>query len=819
MKNLKNLCGLAMLMFALPAMSQNTVLPAGTFGDGVISVASLKSDGVRKSDGTIVIVNEDFSKLTKGSESQPDTESLLDEKGYVKDNALFNAYDESCTKTWGGFNMFQAGGVLAVTDGGFVNTPTGDYSGPLRMTCRIKLTPGQKLENTDLDIILLRRSALVDFKRVTIKLTDEWQNVTFEADNGWFSDTMIQFFTMENFSYLIDDVYIEHTIVSIEVPKAIEPVTQGDNAFIAKWEGTSTADEYLLSVFSKKSNPENDNLLEGFDEINSIMDGIYINEMNANIPEGWTINVGAGEKQELYCEKDYFKSGKQSICFDHPEDFIETRRMKYPIKQCRFWVKADDREMGLGEKSKSVLSVQAFINDSWTEWVYLSVEGIRGLPDNVYDITKHINGWGDIYALRFCFPQKDVNDKCYLAIDDIEIVAPGTPLNEYLFEDKVIPGRDSLSCYVEVPDRDETYFYHVKARNQQFTSEASREVEVYDVHDPIALPATDVTGNAYTANWQCGSKVDYFHIKQSINFTADKDYPEYVLLDEDFSKVVSSGTAENPEKGELTTDYLPIDQYTKLPGWSASSLALGNGMLGGMAEEYGFLAGALRLPTMNLSNNGGTCTVAIRAYGQKGDFVVIVGGGPATQAAIQFEETGWKEMELTLRFCTVEESLTIYSGSYLPFMLDYVKVKQPIKKGENVRIHTGFVEVKDAQARSHRMENVQFIPGYELRYQMLAFRLRDGNSRDVWQSWPSEEIIVNSASSNCLIDETVGVRVWSESGNIRVLLDKASTVDIYNLSGQLVKTVYCQAGENSIELPQALYLVAVNGTRFKVSTF
>lgn len=821
MKTQHYLLSIAMFLCTLQAYSQSESLLKHQFGNELIRVASIQPEDNRKTN-LIVIVDEDFSKLTAGSEESPDTEPLLDEKGDIKDESLFNTYDETCTKPWGGYAMYAAGGCLAVKNGGFVNTPTGDYSGKLRMTCRIRLISGQSsLSNTDLDIILLRRSVLTDFKRVTIKLTEEWQNITFEADNGWFSDCMIQFFTMENFDYLIDDIYIEHTVNSIEPPKAQEPVTQGDYAFIAKWTPTDTADEYLLSVFSKKENPEKDFLFEEFDEISSMNDGTHINEMNANMPEGWDINlVQYGNKQHLFCEEGYFSSGKQSLCLDDPKDYIETKRLKYPIKQVRFWLKVDDREMPFDTYSSSIMSVQALTDTGWSDWVYISVEAARKLSgkDNVIDITEHIGDINDIYAIRLSYDKAD-GDKCILAIDDVDIVSPGTPINEFLFEDKVIPGRSTDSYHVTVSDRDKTYFYHVKARNSNFTSATSQEIEVYDVHDPEALPATDITANAYTANWDCGSKADYFLINQRITKKADKDYPEYIVIEEDFSKVKSYGTPENPENSEPSEGYVSIDEYTQIPGWSAISMLKADGMLGGTSEVYPYSAGAIRLPKMDLSNNDGNCEVTLRVYGQAGDYILIQGVGTTTLNSIYFEETGMQEAVLPMQFCTSEEQFTIYSGSYSPFLVDYVKVTQSVKQGDAICITTGAIEVQDPNARFSRIENVQFVPGYELQYNLSAFRLRNGNPNDIWQSWPSDYITVTPTTTIIPTKKNENSCITTSRGTINVSLDQSDIIRIYDLTGRIVKTVNCPSGKSTIAIPPAIYVVNINNITTKISTY
>ena len=72
----------------------------------------------------------------------------------------------------------------------------------------------------------------------------------------------------------------------------------------------------------------------------------------------------------------------------------------------------------------------------------------------------------------------------------------------------------------------------------------------------------------------------------------DKDTKDYVMLDEDFSKVTSSLTEADLlkgsyDEGERTSGYMPLDDITKIAGWKASSTVRVNGWLGGNEAKQG----------------------------------------------------------------------------------------------------------------------------------------------------------------------------------------------------------------------------------------
>lgn len=819
MKKIYRMCLLALTFCTVNGWSQpNSKCQSPQ--KNLISYSVVKASEQAPTADELVIVDEEFSGLTKGTEDKPDTESLLDSKGFIIDQSLFKPFASSCSHTWGGHSAYSAGGCIALTNGGFLNTPTGDYSGKLRMTCRIRLLSGQTVANPSLDLLLCRRSAFIDFKRITVQLTDQWQEFTLEADNGSYEDTMIQFFTMENFTYLVDDIKIVHTINSIAAPEAIEPKTLADNKFKARWTLIPQATEYLLSVYSKQESAEKEVISEGFDEINSMNNGTEINELNANYPQDWIISVMEfGNKRHLFNEEGYYSSGKQSVCLDAEGDYLETPRLKDPINKMSLWIKVDDREQDANKASTSLLEVEALTDNGWSRWVEISVQAVRDLENScgLVDISEHIPALKAIYGARIKRSYGD-GDNCLIGIDDVTLEAPGKLIRKFFMEDFAVKG-DTVSSYdVTVNDPDLTYYYTVKSKNDQFTSKESNEIEVFDVHEPIALDATQVTADSYTANWQCGPKADYFRLDQFYEVSVKEDQQEFVILDEDFSKVKSTGTAESPEEGQYTETYVPIDQYTKTEGWTATSYSLADGMLGGMIDNYPYLAGAIRTPQIDMSNNSGTCKVSIRLYATEGDYIVIAGTNPYTTTnSIYFEKTGFMEETIELWMCSDQETFTIYSGNYMPFMIDYIKITQSLKAGDSVKYISRSVQIDDPKARSFTQENVKFPKDNTLKYQVTAFRYYHGDQNNIWQSAPSNAVAVDVKSS--LTSELADrpYQIVSISKGIDIILEEESDVKIYDMTGRQIRQFKGQSGHNCILLNEnSIYLIYINNYCHKV---
>lgn len=763
----------------------------------------------------ITIVDEDFSRLSAGSEESPTMDPpLLNEMGYVNDNSMFNAYNSSCTLTWGGQNWAQAGGALAVM-GGFVNTPTGDYSGPLKMTFRAKLVPGQGLDSHELTVTLMRRSALVDYKRTSITLTNEWQDFEIEADNGFFRDCMFQFVDiqdMENFSFLIDDVKIKHRIVSIESPVAIEPYDMTDNSFVASWKTTPTAEEYLLSVYEHVPSSEKIECNEGFECINA-ENGI-IDSSNPNYPEGWEFQL-ANNGVSVGIDD----SG-QAVKLEKNGDYIIVPKSPYGMSEASFYARIDKVE---GNCKGASLQVKALEDNDWYSWmsIPLDSEGIYGGATARANLTDYLYLFENVYQFRVELVAPSDAD-IVVSIDDVKYVAPYPPDKDYLWEDYVIDGNEKNNCVVggEGFDPDAEYFYQVKARNSQFTSMPSNEVEVFNVHTPKALEATNVTETSYTANWACGSKADYFAITQTISLTAQQDMDNVTILEEDFSNVKSQGTPENPETGQYTAAMVSIDQYTTLSGWTASSYAIADGMIGTLPTQPGYMPGSICTPAIDLSHNGGVCEVAIRVYGSQGSYI-IVAGDHDNSFAYRFDKTGWMDVKGTLHFCSDKETVTVYSSDdsgYPVFFLDRIVITQSLKAGDKTTIRTKSVRVDDRDARSFNVSDVTFLNGYELGYAVTAYRYYHGDKKDIYASAMSETVIVPTPQSSIKdVEDINGIRVLGVSGGMNVILPVASNVKVYTVDGVCVNDFAAPAGSTFVSLPSAFYVVCVGKERVKVA--
>ena len=769
----------------MPASAQNkrAVMRPNTLKWAALAPTKANSMKAEADKGEkIMLLDEDFAGLTDGSEDAPSATSLLDDMGNFIDASALKPYNEQLTfKPWGGGSLYSAGGCIAIKDGGFLNTPAGDMSGVLTISFRARVSKENAEDSAPtLDLILLSRKQLVDYARGQVKLTGEWQQFSITATAGWFEATGIQFMSNTFDTVLLDDIHVERVKTSIMPPTANDAENLTSTGFTASWTPTTEADRYLLSVYYKTPNDNPLEVSEGFDGINADAEG-NVDQAQPNYPTDWTFNWMNGGKQAVCTTDGSFADGKQAVRLHTAGDYIMTPTYGTSISTLKMWLKGELNGQTTPVQGTILLSAKS--DYGWSPWMYVGVNALTSIEEykngTVVDFTENLALFDNVYAVKIEYvPLAD--DKATVLVDNVCYTVPGEPTLHYALHDFAVEGNDANHYDVTGLDESRDYFYTVKAQNSLFTSATSKEVEVFGVSTPSVLPATDITANGYTANWTCGPKADYFRVEQIQQTTLDKDVDDFEVLYEDFSKVVSEFTEDDldtygPEPGEYTDRYMPIDDLTHLAGWKATSTQRINGWLGGMAEAGGgTIAGAIVTPTIDLSHNDGECTVKVHAWGYQGDWLVIQGVNAAAYGAIAFPEEGFVEAEVNIPLCSAKETLTFYSNNRYPFLIDYIKITQPMKAGETTSTTTASVLTTDADTKQMVMDNAGFGDNHKVYYRVTALRYHNGDTSDVVASAPSELMLVSKETA------------ISNANAAAEGLDKNMPTETFDLSGRRI---------------------------------
>lgn len=820
-------CTLFAAFMAMPVCAQNSAVPAA----GQANMLKAADDAKHK----VVVIDEDFSGFTDGTEDNPSTATILDDMGNFVNKSALKPYSEALSyKQWGGAGIFSAGGCLAITNGMFLNTPAGDMSGEVTLTFRARLSKaGGSTTLNALKLMFISRSSLVDYEVKFYNLTDEWQTFTYTSTLGEFEHSGFQFYSMYASNIiLVDDIRLEQTRTSIPAPKVQEAENMTDTSFKAVWNKSIEADHYLLSVFTKNESKELMTVSEGFDNIKADDKG-NIDAASPNYPEGWEFAWKADDLSNHIAKGEGpGTDNKQAVRLIDTGDAITTPYCPEGIKSLKFWVKAEAND---GQpKYSSILFTVNFGKGVYTVDNYIDIPTMfaPAKRDGYYfDLTETLSAFDKIYSVKIEYIREE-DDKTTILFDDFSYTTYKPTTYNYVLKDQKVEQQDNedgtVGFEVNGLDPDTDYTYSVKSVNSDFTSVASDEQEVYAVSIPTALPATNITANSYTANWTSHKKVDFYRVDQLQQTVIDKDTKDYVMLDEDFSKVTSSFTEADLlegfyEEGERTSGYMPLDDITKIAGWKASSTVRVNGWLGGNEAKQGSgtIAGAIVTPTIDLSHNEGACNISLRVWGSEGDWLIIQGSNPASLATIEFPKGGGiVEKTITMPLCTSKEQLTFYSNNYKVFLIDYIKITQDVKAGDKVTTITGSVLTEDADTKSMVMTNPGFSDGHDVLYRVTAMRY-DKDSQESHKyystSTPSDLMLVKNPNPSGIGSvEAAAENVAGVEGGIVVNAANATTVNVFNLSGQLVASKACGNGHAFVSVAPGVYVVKTNSTASKV---
>lgn len=820
-------CTLFAAFMAMPVCAQNSAVPAA----GQANMLKAADDAKHK----VVVIDEDFSGFTDGTEDSPSTATILDDMGNFVNKSALKPYSEALSyKQWGGAGIFSAGGCLAIANGMFLNTPAGDMSGEVTLTFRARLSKaGGSTTLNALKLMFISRSSILDYEVKYYNLTDEWQTFTYTSTLGDFEHSGFQFYSMYASNIiLVDDIRLEQTRTSIPAPKVHEAENMTDTSFKAVWNKSIEADHYLLSVFTKNESNELMTVSEGFDNIKADDKG-NIDATSPNYPEGWEFawkdddlsnHIAKGEGPGT--------DNKQAVRLIDTGDALTTPYCPEGIKSLKFWVKAEAND---GQpKFSSIMFTVNFGKGVYTVDNYINIPDMF-TPEHrngyYFDLTETLSAFDKIYSVKIEYIREE-DDKTTILFDNFSYTTYKPTTYNYVLKDKKVEQQDNedgtVGFEVNGLDPDTDYTYSVKSVNSDFTSVASDEQEVYAVSIPTALPATNITANSYTANWTSHKKVDFYRVDQLQQTVIDKDTKDYVMLDEDFSKVTSSLTEADLlegfyDEGERTSGYMPLDDITKIAGWKASSTVRVNGWLGGNEAKQGSgtIAGAIVTPTIDLSHNEGACNISLRVWGSEGDWLIIQGSNPASLATIEFPKGGGiVEKTITMPLCTSKEQLTFYSNNYKVFLIDYIKITQDVKAGDKVTTITGSVLTEDADTKSMVMTNPGFSDGHDVLYRVTAMRY-DKDSQESHKyystSTPSDLMLVKNPNPSGIGSvEAAAENVAGVEGGIVVNAANATTVNVFNLSGQLVASKACGNGHAFVSVAPGVYVVKTNSTAAKV---
>lgn len=649
-----------------------------------------------------VVLSEDFSLMAAGTEDAPDNTPITTEANWFLDNKW------TVTPGWWGLELYQAGGACLIkryyseyygeTLDGYISTPEMELYGTSTLTFRARRTGG---DGTQLFVTLCDNTTGI-LDKTNIDITGEWATYTFTSDKATFNNKNVFQLNGRGVDFLIDDIKIERVINKIAEPGGLSYTNNSSSSFNMSWEPVDDATSYLLNLYyldyTEGVEKVSGSLCENFDAINVNDDGMTINTANPNYPEGWTFSFMPEGTRQIYTTEGDYNSGPNALALTQTDDFIQTPVLPAPMKKISLWIKPTD----MSDPETFNYSMLAFhvYNSILEEWEWIANIPPYWLEENGGVFTFEGDEIGDgCTALRLVMYKSDEVD-CNFIIDDLQIDYETQKTPQSVLDDYELKAT-SYRYNGEHPECD--YYFTVRAKNDYAVSDETYPTLIDGLKGvkPVVLPASDITENSFTANWEPMPRAESYTVSLSKVIRATEDNSRVEIIHEDFNRI-TEGTLEEPVKDEQNILLDLKEEGLTDSQWMLTQPQFANGMAGSYGiRPWAGNAGLVISPRLDLSNNGGAfdvvCTVVPTQPDEKIAVVIIddpyqtstnygceiTMGEPfkPVTAEIHFKEGGHKDA-----------LVCFMAMSGKGFFVDDVAIYQDLKAGEAIKLPVETVE-------------------------------------------------------------------------------------------------------------------------------
>lgn len=226
-------------LFLLMAVSGSMAGASNGAGHGSAGLAAEEPENYRE------LLWEDFSKFTAGSEERPSANTVNDAMQAIPDT-------KTITPGWQGVEIYQAGGIAYQGIDGKLFTPNIDLSrngGSFRISFRMKLAPGSP--EGWANVVHSNISS-----QASVKLTEEWQTVTYDFTGGTKGDYLairgvdINHVKDSKVKVFVDDILVEVPAPAVESPDGLTYDDFNGTGFSAYWNEAPGCDGYALRLYT-----------------------------------------------------------------------------------------------------------------------------------------------------------------------------------------------------------------------------------------------------------------------------------------------------------------------------------------------------------------------------------------------------------------------------------------------------------------------------------------------------------------------------------------------------------------------------------------
>ena len=582
-----------------------------------------------------------------------------------------------------------------------------------------------------------------------------------------------------------------------QTPSVMMPSMYMGSSFVANW-GGNNSDKYLLSVYTLGDGVTK--VAEDFSKVNQ-KDG-KLDAATPGIPEGWTVDVAAKGTTDVV-----YDGSKNRILLDGDADHVTTPVMVGGnMTSCVFKANIVHAE-GITKDNSSVFAVKVYDKegDLLTSG---RIEALYFASRQDFNVTEAF-GYipANVGRIEFAIEKTDGHSVGDIAISSISY--------EFKAPKFVMTDREVTETHYTVTglDPEAVYYYYVKAQEGTEVSAMSGIMLVDEYLPTTALPASSVTANSFTANWEYLPK-SAGYIVQGYRYDVAKTSGVREVLKENFSKS-TKGTVALP-----ITYVSNADELTDCPGWTGRNLIAAAGMMGANSGRFPMNMSYVHSPEMNLSASKGVYTVHVKAHGTAGDQLSVyhVGymvDGHLVMHKLTFDANGDAEDTWEMEDGDGQTVLSFEESKMKPFLLDVVEVTQKVNAGDVTTVVLPEVRVNDGKATSYTFTDM--VSDCRYGYTVTGWRTDDYKSE--LKSTTSEYVYVNLSSTDGISNGTVSVGKpqVSVSGNtVMVTLAQAAPIYLIGIDGSTRQVVAGHAGANTLTVePGQVYIVKAGGYAFK----
>lgn len=731
----------------------------------------------------VTVFNEDFSKMTLGTEDKPDTEmhpqEYFTEYSMVLPDSLF---DE---KGWQGMGVYQAGGNCALAYprmGGVLNSRLMNLQGRLRISVRYKVIGSTDRQVFSLNVLCggyaAPQQAFYDEMNGQFQYIEEkqgWQEIKWEAVNPYDgNDCFIQFNGMfyGKASYIIDYIKIERDTDFVSTPIGLSATKFVNDGFTASWNAIPEARNYILDLYRTKEIEDTEFETEA--DIDNITDG------NAsNLGENWKANLSGDTDGNFTSTESPFKGNRLALLSSN-DDYVEFDAKGSRILQVKFAAKRLKKASGSGADMGILFfdgkkQIHDFSIRPGAEWEEADSELFESVIPGSFDRIR-------IYTDGIKTGDDGINDIFGLG----SLYVRTTPRTETVCLHKNIEVEETSYSFSNLDMHDQYSFCVKTVGKNGKSSESSELTPAYGIPTPVGLEAEEKDPRgAYTAKWEAAPKATGYIVNSYKVEEIKESQKDAPIFTETFDRI-KDGTIEEPvmlENYSLTG----LDDYTDNPGWKGTYTIMTEGMLGCGADFYGEQF-ELHSPLFNAVNNGGKFKVSVDFFdAYEGDkFVVQDNNG--SYFSFEISTPGMQHAEFNFTGGTALTSLMFYSVYCHPWVIDKVTVSQDLNAGDNNLTLLSQETVEDANT-SLRINGLEPEDGYKFGFSVSSLFILYGRHHVSGESEVKVVDINDVGIEDLLYDSADNQKEWFTIDGLRISEPNENGIYIVRHNGIAKKVI------------------------------